>query len=101
MQKTQSTEHCQALFKTIGDYWALRIIVAIGKGEERFCAVERALEGVNPVTLTARLKSLEEATLITRSKETPECPFPGYRLTAPGLKLLPLAKKIQSFALGD
>ena len=98
MQQTQSTGQCQKVFETIGDYWALRIVVAIAKKEVRFCALERALTSVNPVTLTSRLKSLEGTGLLVKTKETPECPFPGYKLTASGLKFLPLAKRIATFA---
>lgn len=99
-QPIRETAVCDKVLKAIGDYWTLSIIGALGEGERRFCELERSVAGVNPVTLTARLKSMEEIGFITRTVED-ETKIPVlYGLTAKGRDLLPITKSIRAFAEG-
>ena len=48
--------------RIVGQKWTLQIVnVLMDFGECRFCVLQEALGGVNPSTLSARLKRLEEA----------------------------------------
>ncbi|MFA6158180.1 MAG: helix-turn-helix domain-containing protein [Candidatus Paceibacterota bacterium] len=104
MKKSQPTtggeKRCDKVLKSIGDYWALSIIEALGQGERRFCELERAVVGVNPVTLTSRLKKMERIGLIKRRKESAKKMPVAYSLTADGYELLPIAEDIRKFAEG-
>ena len=66
MNTIAKTDSCNASIKLLGDYWTLRIIDSLESGELRFCELQRQIDNLNPVTLTARLKKLEDAELIDR-----------------------------------
>jgi DNA-binding HxlR family transcriptional regulator len=85
--------------KLLGDYWTLRIIDGLKFGETRFCELQRSIDNVNPVTLTSRLKKLEEARLIIRSEETVDKISVTYCLTELGKEALPVIKALDRFAL--
>lgn len=98
-------DHCQELhgdcdqtMKVIGDYWTLAIIRDLDKKEMRFCEIQRAVEGINPVTLTSRLKKLEELGLLHRQEESLDKQSVTYRLTEKGLGLRPIIASIEKFA---
>jgi len=84
--------------KLLGDYWTLRIINRLGEGEVRFCDLQRAVDNCNPVTLTNRLKKLEEAGLISRIVDPDEKNCVTYNLTSLGHKALPVIAAIDSFS---
>lgn len=84
--------------KLLGDYWTLRIIDALKLGEVRFCELQRSLDNLNPVTLTSRLKKLEEARLITRSEETVDKISVCYSLTLLGEEVLPVIEALDKFS---
>lgn len=94
--QTQKKEPCERLLKLIGDYWTLNIIEALGKSERRFCELERMLPSINPVTLTSRLKDMEQLDLVTRTREDKIAIV--YKLSDEGLKLVPIAANIRKFA---
>jgi len=103
MKKSQLTgdgSRCDKVLKAIGDYWTLSIIGSLGQGERRFCEIERAVAGINPVTLTARLKKMEQIGLIERKTESEKKIPVIYALTSEGLELLPITESIQRFAEG-
>ena len=84
--------------KLLGDYWALRIIDVLRHDELRFRELERSLGDINTVTLTSRLKTLCQASLIVRSEETIDRQSVTYRLSPMGLDLLPVLGEIQRFS---
>lgn len=87
---------CAASMKLLGDYWTLRIIDALQLGPLRYCEVQRATDNLNPVTLTARLKKLEDAGLVSRHEEDEVAV--SYCLTPRGRDVLPVLKAIDTFA---
>ena len=93
----QPHEHICEAMKLVGDFWTLRIVDALSEAELRFCGIERAIPDINPATLTARLKRLEEADIIERSKEAQDKQSVSYYLTDKGRGLLPVLASIKSF----
>lgn len=83
--------------KLLGDYWTLRIIGRLGADETRFCDLQRAIDNCNPVTLTNRLKRLEEAGLINRIVDPDEKNCVVYNLTGLGREALPVIAAINKF----
>lgn len=83
--------------KLIGDFWTLRLIDVIRDDEVRFCEIERRLPDINPVTLTSRLKRLEEAGVINRLVETKDKQSVCYALTDRGQRILPILESIKEF----
>lgn len=94
-----NSDRCPAqALKILGDYWALRIIDRLRRDELRFSELERGLSDINTVTLTARLKRLEETGVIERTEETIDRQSVTYKLSPMGLGLLPILGEIQQFA---
>lgn len=81
----------------VGDFWILRIIDTLQSGEKRYCQIERAISGINPVTLTSRLKKLEHAQVIERFTETHDRQSVAYALTDKGRGLIPILEAIKTF----
>lgn len=81
----------------VGDFWVLRIIDTLQSGEKRYCQIERAISGINPVTLTGRLKKLEHAQVIERFTETHDRQSVAYALTEKGRGLVPILEAIKTF----
>lgn len=84
--------------KILGDFWTLEIIQALAETPLRFSQIERKIEGINPATLTNRLKKLETQGLISRQEETLDKISVVYQLTKKGIGVLPILKEIFKFA---
>lgn len=84
--------------KLIGDDWILCIVGSLKAKELRFCELQRAVTGINPVTLTNRLKRLEKEKIIRRKEETLDKLSVVYELTEKGQGILPIIKEIDQFA---
>ncbi len=82
----------------LGDYWTLALIQALRDGEKRFCQLQRDLGGLNPTTLTNRLKKLEQDNIIRRQEETVDKLSVTYVLTVKGQAVLPIMAEIEKFA---
>jgi len=93
-----NTATCASTMKLIGDFWTLRILDALKTDEVRFCDLQRRLDNVNPVTLSKRLKTLEDAQLISRSKETVDKISVSYGLTNLGQETIPIINALDRFA---
>lgn len=85
-------------FKLLGDAWTLLIIRNLSDGGQRFCALQRKLNNVNPVTLTTRLKKMEKLGLISRQTETIDKNSVCYTLTKKGDELLPILIGLEAYA---
>lgn len=96
-QLDTTNKTCIPSLKLLGDFWSLRIVDALSDGEMHFCTLQRAAGDVNPVTLTTRLKRLEESAIIERNEESRT--DVTYRLTKLGLEILPVLAAINSFAV--
>ena len=91
--------HCSSDgLKILGDFRTLSIIDVLSQGEKRFCQLQRDLNGINPVTLTNRLKMLEKENIIERREETVDKLSVVYALTDKGKGILPILRQMQVFA---
>lgn len=99
--KKRPTDHakCKSVLKFIGDYWALNILMELRKGELRFSELQRAVEDISPVTLTNRLKKLDEAELISRTTQSRDKQSVVYALNDCGQKLVPILDAIETVSL--
>lgn len=95
MNAFAKTTSCNATIKLLGDYWTLRIIDALENGQTRFCELQRDVDNLNPVTLTARLKKLEDSGLVVRSEVSSAV---SYDLTESGKAALPVLRAIDTFS---
>jgi len=71
--------------RIVGQKWTLQIVNVLMDFQEcRFCELQDALGGVNPSTLSTRLKMLEEQGIIERTQVSNMPPHVVYRLTTMG-----------------
>ena len=74
----------------IGDRWALLIVRELMLGQRRFTDLADALPGIGSNILTARLRSLDSAGIVRRTKLPPPLGVTVYELTADGRALEPV-----------
>lgn len=99
MKKVATAEEtCVASLKLLGDFWTLRIIDALQYGGLRYCELQRHVDNLNPVTLTARLKKLEETGLVSRSEDLEDKISVSYSLTEIGTSALPILRELDKFS---
>ena len=96
-KKSNDEIKCTKNLKMFGDFWTLWIIEELSKEEFRYCGLQRALQNVNPVTLTNRLQKLEQAGIIKRKEDTIDKVSVTYSLTPHGKTTLPIIKAINKF----
>ncbi len=77
--------------------WTLLVIRDLAEGSQRFCELERSLEGISPRTLSLRLRALEEEGVIERHTYPEVPPRVEYALTAKGEALVPLIEDMRSY----
>lgn len=85
--------------KLIGDSWTLIIVETLASGPLRFSEIERQACGICPVTLTDRLKKLEQAAVVARKTEAVDKLSVSYSLTNKGRDILPILNSITKFAI--
>lgn len=74
--------------RIIGQKWTLQIVHhLLDRPTCRFCELQEALGGVNPSTLSSRLKMLEEEGLVHRVQVSAIPPHVEYSLTQMGAEL--------------
>ena len=95
---TKTTGCFYTAVKIFGDSWTLFIIDSLGSGEKRFCELERAVAGINPVTLVNRLKKLEQLGFIDRQKHTLDKLSVTYLLTEKGAGMIPVLRTMRAYA---
>ncbi len=71
----------------LGERWTILIVRELGAGGESFNALKRGLPLISPSLLSARLKTLEAAGVVTRSHENKKV---RYQLTEAGRELKPI-----------
>jgi DNA-binding HxlR family transcriptional regulator len=76
-----------ATAELIGSKWTLRIIHQLMERQKRFCELQEDLGGVNPSTLSQRLKLLESEGVVTRTQVSDTPPWVEYQLTEKGKAL--------------
>lgn len=81
---------CQIL----GDKWTPMIIRCLCNGPQRFSLIQVEAGGVNPRTLSARLRSLQQQDIITRTVHAEVPPRTEYELTDKGQDLIPILQQM-------
>ncbi|MEM9532164.1 MAG: helix-turn-helix domain-containing protein [Pseudomonadota bacterium] len=68
MMKSKYGQYCPVALATeiLGERWTILVILVLADGFHRFSELERALPRISASTLSARLKSLEEAGVVER-----------------------------------
>lgn len=83
----------------IGQKWTLQIVYNLLDCESRrFCELQDALGGVNPSTLSSRLKMLEEAGIVRRLQISAIPPHVEYSLTGMGCELRSVIAEITEWS---
>jgi DNA-binding HxlR family transcriptional regulator len=90
---------CMQILSVIGDLWTLAVVMTLQKSDMRFNELQRAIPRVNAVTLTSRLKKLEEAGIVSRTAESRGRQSTVYALTPIGERLLPIVDAVRAVAL--
>lgn len=85
-------EHCPvaSVAALLSDVWTMRIIHNLLSGSQRFCELERSLEGVSTRTLTLKLKRLEEEGIVAKADS-------GYSITKRGAGLRSVIRAMEKF----
>ncbi len=86
-----------ATARILGARWTLQIVHHL-RERRRFCELQDLVGGVNPTTLSQRLKFLEEQGLILRRPISDAPPHVEYELTDKGRDLLPILDALASWA---
>lgn len=83
----------------IGQKWTLQIVNKLMScPARRFCEIQEELGGVNPGTLSSRLKMLEEAGIIRRVQVSAIPPHVEYSLTEMGAELHEVIRAISRWS---
>ena len=80
-----------------GDYWTLAILFCLRDRGMRFGELQKEM-GINPVTLTSRLKSLTKNKLVSRREFAHDKQSVSYELTALGQDTVPIIQLIILFS---
>ena len=77
--------------------WTMLILRDLAASPQRFCTLERSLEGISPNTLVERLRTLEEEQIITRRAYAEIPPRVEYTLTEKGSALVPVLEVMRLY----
>lgn len=81
--------------RIIGQKWTLQIVHHLLDCRcKRFCELQEELGGVNPSTLSSRLKMLEDEGLVQRVQVSAIPPHVEYSLTEKGNELAPVIREV-------
>jgi DNA-binding HxlR family transcriptional regulator len=81
----------------VGYRWTLLIVRELLGGPRRFTELARSLPRANPKIITARLRELEAAGLVSREVFAEVPPRVEYSLTPPGRGLRPVIGALESW----
>jgi DNA-binding HxlR family transcriptional regulator len=81
----------------VGDRWVLLICRELAMGDRRFTDLRGALTGIAPNLLSERLRSLQEAGLVTTVELPPPAARTVYRLTEDGQAIVPVLRAMARF----
>ncbi|WP_326657674.1 winged helix-turn-helix transcriptional regulator [Streptomyces sp. NBC_00385] len=93
------TARCMEILSVVGDLWTLAIVMTLQKSAMRFNELQRAIPKANAVTLTNRLRKLDDAGVVSRVAETRSRQSTVYDLTPFGRRLLPIVDAVRTVAL--
>jgi DNA-binding HxlR family transcriptional regulator len=80
----------------VGERWSFLVVREVGLGVRRFNDIQRNT-GSPREMLTARLRRLEEAGILTRSRYREHPPRYDYELTEAGRALIPILRDLRSW----
>ncbi|MBX4197021.1 helix-turn-helix transcriptional regulator [Candidatus Saccharibacteria bacterium] len=83
-----------AALYVLGNKWTALIVNELYDRPARFSALEHALVGISPRTLSQRLDELEEQKFITKKSFAEVPPRVEYTLTQKGRDLIPILKSM-------
>ncbi|MDQ8044212.1 MAG: helix-turn-helix domain-containing protein [Solirubrobacteraceae bacterium] len=89
-------EYVARTAEVIATKWTPQLLQQLGTAPLGFCDLERAIPGISPRTLSARLRSLEVAGIVQRGPAARGASLP-YELTVMGEALLPIIDAMRSF----
>ena len=89
-------DHVARTAEVIATKWTPQLLQQLERGPVGFCDLERAILGISPRTLSARLRTLEVAGIVQRDGFGRGGALP-YELTAMGEALLPIVAAMRSF----
>jgi DNA-binding HxlR family transcriptional regulator len=81
----------------ISGKWTLLVIRDLTDGSQRFCELERSLDGISPRTLSLRLRALEDRGIVERRTYPEVPPRVEYALTEKGKALVPLIEDMRTY----
>lgn len=84
--------------EVLGERWTLLLIRELLMGSNRFNELQRGLAKMSPSLLTKRLKELEKAGLLTRTKISGQKGY-EYHLTSSGRELSPLMTELAKWGM--
>lgn len=90
-------EGCLKALEMFGDYWTLAILFCLRDGGKRFRELQKEM-GINPVTLTSRLRALTKNKLLSRRKHAHDKQSVSYELTSLGQNAVPIVQLIILFS---
>ena len=91
-------EGCVAsALQILGNKWTALLIRDLSTGSQRFCALERSLDGISPRTLSQRLTDLEEHGIVTKETYAEAPPRTEYALTEKGEALIPILRQMANW----
>ena len=96
-ETTVTASDCPALkgMELLERKWILQILHALAGGRARFCALQDSIGELNSVTLSRRLKLLEEQGIVTREVINELPPWVEYELTEMGEYLIKVIDAIE------
>ena len=81
--------------RIVGQKWTLQIVHHLLDARcKRFCELQEELGGVNPSTLSSRLKMLEDEGVVSRVQISSIPPHVEYSLTEMGRELTPIIREV-------
>lgn len=89
-------DHVARTAEVIATKWTPQLLQQLSRGAAGFCDLERAIPGISPRTLSARLRSLEIAGIVQRGA-APRGVSAPYELTLMGEALLPIIAAMRAF----
>ncbi len=78
----------------LGGAWTPAVIWRLSGGPHRFGALYKAIPGISPKMLSARLRMLEEKGVVTRRVTPTSPPAVAYALSPLGQELVPVIRSI-------
>ena len=81
----------------IGSKWTLLVIRDLATGTKRFNELEKSLFGISAKTLSERLRSLEQESILRRQAYAEIPPRVEYSLTEKGRALLTLIESMRQY----